>query len=226
MISYQATEKQIKHLLKQIIDLNQTNKRHKKIGKRIFRGRSTSIADDFENMFAIMLDGLLPDKYSIFVDYPISYKIRGRHRTKTSYPDIAVIANDRMLALIIELKIDLGYLPHDWTHRTAQEITHLRKARLVSYKTNVGTDKAQKRSLDVRPDIPRAIVVLTGQNDHGKLNRFLKQPNCFVFSKDIHPNDIWINDTNRDDTLTKIIENKGNIESWKAFANFLDDNLN
>jgi hypothetical protein len=216
---------QIKNLLKQIIDLNQSSKRQKKIGKRIFRGRSASIANDFENMFARMLDALLPDKYSIFVDYPISYKIRGRHRTKTSYPDLAVIANDRVLAGIIELKIDLGYLPHDWTHRTAQEITHLRKAKLVSYKTNVGTDKAQKRSLNVSPDLPRAIVVLTGQNDHGKLNRFLKQRNCFVLSKDIHPNDIWINDTNRDDSLRRIIENKDNIESWKAFANFLDDNF-
>ena len=226
MIPEKLVKEKIEQLITHVIDLNQANKDHKKIGKRLFRGRAASISNEFENMFASLLDDLLPDKYLIFIDYPISYQIQSQQRKKTSYPDIAIIEEDKILSGIIELKIDLGYLSQDWLQRTTQEVKQLRRATHLSYNTNIGTDGSESRKLDIKPSLPRAIVVLTGKNDHGKHNAFFNQSNCFVLSKDIHPNDKKINQTNRKEILKKIFNNEDNKNSWRGFAYFLNEHFN
>ena len=220
-----STETEIKNLLKDVVQLFQEKKKSKKISARVQRGRASSIANEFEDRFATLLEKALPYKYSIFVDYPLSYKVEGRKRYKTSYPDVAIIRDSSVLVGIIELKIDLGYLPRGWADKTKAEFEHLCKAEKIRYKTDIGTDKAMVKELSVARELHKATVVLTGKNDHRRLLGFSKQENCFVLSRNIHPNDYAINDSNKIHFVEKIISDPDNIKSWRKFAEFLNDNF-
>lgn len=215
-------EKELMNLLQDIVELFQSRKRAKKISKRIQRGRAQSIASEFEDRFARFLEMVLPEKYSILVDYPLSYEIDGRKRRKTSYPDIAIVRDGQMLEGIIELKIDLGYLRRDWIKESKAEFTYLQKAHKVKYKTDVGTDKAEQREFTVSRNFHRAIVVVTGKNDHGRLEVFRRQENCYVLSSNIHPNDYTIHYSNKGDFVRRIGSHKENRKDWKALAEFLN----
>jgi hypothetical protein len=223
MITEKSVKIKIEKLLEEVIELYQTGKQVKKMGKRIFRGRAVPIANAFENKFAQLLDAILPERYSIFVDYPLSYKTTNKTRKKTSYPDLAIIENGYLLAGIIELKIDLGYLSEDWEKKTSKETKFLRKAKTVSYK-KIHINKAGEREskvLKIKPNFPRAVVILTGQNDHGRLKEFLEKENRFVLSMHIHPNSDEINKANLKEIINNIFKDKVNKKEWKKLANFL-----
>ena len=208
---------EIQDLLKDIIQLYQEKKRNKKISERIHRGRAPSIASDFEERFAVLLERVLPAKYSFFVDYPISYKIADRSRKKTSYPDIAIIEDDSVLTGIVELKIDLGYLAKDWITKTKTEFDHLSKAGIVQYTGGTRTEKRIPRTLRVAPTLRRVVVVLSDQNHHGRLANFLRQDNCFILSHKIHPNDVPTNDS----VEKAFLQNMTRDQDIEKFTKFL-----
>ena len=212
---------EIKYLLEDIIRLYQEKKENKKISQRIQRGRASSIANDFEERFAVFLEKVLPDKYSFLVDYPISYNITGRGRKKTSYPDISIVKDESVLAGIIELKIDLGYLADDWVTKSKTEFDNLRKAAVIQYTAGIRTEKRRpKKTLIVPQTLCKAVVVLSDQNDHGRLNRFLTQDNCFILTRNIHPNDVPINDSVGKTVLERITRHQDVEKLTKFLHNF------
>ncbi|MDO8550084.1 MAG: hypothetical protein Q7S39_08055 [Ignavibacteria bacterium] len=195
-----------------IIKLYQVSKKRKQISERIIRGRNNSISSLFEERVAKYLDGFLTKSYTIYVDYPISYSIKTRKRKKTSYPDICIVKNNRILSGIIELKIDLGYLSPEWTKKTFSEFVSLQKSPGVTFSRGI---------LQVRHPLARAILILTSKNDHGRLTRFHKQSKCkvFVLSRNIHPNDIKRSSI-KSATL-QIVSDTVNLKNWNDFTNFI-----
>jgi len=212
---------EVKALIAEMIDAAQRNKVKKSISERIVRGRAPSLSYEFEEGFARLLAVALPQRYKILIDYPMSYEVEGKGRKKTSYPDIAIVRDSKVLTGIIELKIDLGYLREGWVESSASSLSDLRNATEVTFKTDVGRTAGEKVKVTVDPDLQRAIVLLTGINDHGRLPGFVVQPNCFVLSSNVHPNGPEITESNRAQFLDKIHSDVTNQETWRKFARFL-----
>jgi hypothetical protein len=195
-----------------LIKLYQVSKKEKQIGARIVRGRNNSISSSFEERVGKYLDAVLPYSYNIYLDFPISYHVRTRNRKKTLYPDILIVKNNKILSGIIELKIDLGWLSSEWTKKTLSEFIGLQKSLEVT--SSLGT-------LRVRRSLPRAILLLTSKNDHGRLSRFLTHCKCkvFVLSRNIHPNDI--ESSSVQNSTRQISSDPVNLKNWNDFANFI-----
>lgn len=142
-----SVEVEVRNLLEEMVELFQERKKSKKISERSHRGRAISAANEFEGKIAVLLEKALPDKYSFLVDYPLSYNTEGGKGHKTCYPDVAIVKDSSVLVAIIDLKIDLGYLPPDWVNTSRVEFENLSKAERVGYKINIGTDKATGKEL-------------------------------------------------------------------------------
>jgi len=221
-------DQEIKDLLEKTVELFQERKISKRVSERIQRGRAVSIASEFEERFAILLERVLPANYLVLIDYPISYTVDDRKRRKTSYPDIAIVRNTQELVGIIELKIDLGYLKRGWVEKANSDFELLRTAGKATYKTDIGTPKAKARDISVARDLRRAVIVLTGANDHKRLLAFReRQENCYVLcSKDNrHPNDYSIDAYNRAAFLEKVFSDPQNQQEWQNLGTFLHDSF-
>jgi hypothetical protein len=229
---------EIKGLLKQIIYWNLEIKKNKKINDRVLRGRSSSISNFFEDKFATMLGNILPSNYNIFVDYPISYKISQGDRSKTSYPDIMIVkdyntesnVSNGLLAAIIELKIDLGWLNEDLFKTKLEQFNTLRSVNKVSFNLDVGTMHRNIKTLSVKDDFPLAVVLLTRQNHSERFPDFKKNvekenSHCYVLSSEFHPRGYKIDESNKDDYLNKIYKDEENIENWKGLGDFFNNNF-
>lgn len=207
--------------MKRIIEANVINKGNMKIGNRSLRGRTISISDKFEEEFALFLEEILPTKYSFLIDFPLSYHVNGRTRKKTTYPDIAIVENASVLAGVLELKIDLGFLRKGWAKDWNRNLAELSAAKEVSYRTSPRTGKKGKVRMSVLPDLPRAIVLLTANNDHKRLGLLTQKCKCHILSMHIHPRSRSITELNLKSKLQKICSDSDNCAHWQDLATYL-----
>lgn len=215
---------EVKKLIGDTIDLFLKKKNSKRISKRVRRGRAASIASEFEERFAIFLENILPPEFSIFIDYPMSYRISNVKRTKTFYPDIALI-KDHILVGIIELKIDLGWLRKDWTRKQKSDFKNLRDVKHVTYKAADRANKKNSAKLKIGNNLNRMVVLLTDENDHDRLEVFKEKENCFILCSGVHLNDPKITEKTKKQTIQSISSNKENRKNWSALSEYLDANF-
>ncbi|MDZ4262861.1 MAG: hypothetical protein U1B30_11100 [Pseudomonadota bacterium] len=195
-------------LIEKILKIFSEKKNNKKISNRIVRGRASASADAFEEELAKLIEKHVPEPINILVDYPISYKLMGAVRAKTIYPDIALVCERTILA-IIEAKIDLGFLKDDWAKNRSEMFKGFKSANDIS-----GYTISEKFS--------SCCVVLTAKNDHGRLDDFLEQPInpiVLILEDHLHPNDDnLVNDIGYFDRVTSCSKNH---EQWKLLESFL-----
>jgi len=216
-------EAEIRKLLRDVMKLCEVKRESKKKSERVRRGRMPSIANEFEDRFAALLERVLPKRYSMLVDYRVSHRV-GK-QMKTYYPDVSIVRNGSVLAGIIELKVDLGYTKGEWLAKSKESFRSLRKARTVQYRRESGTTNKETDTLEVARDLCRAVVILSGKNDHGKLPLLMKEKDSFVLSSNVHPKSYEIDSSNQQRFLRQIAGDRENRKNWRAFAAFLRDSF-
>jgi len=187
------------------------SKKNKKLSTRITRGRSTASSNEFEEEIAKLIEKNTNHKLIIYVDYPLSLPKNKDERVKTIYPDIILIKDKEILA-ILEVKIDLGYLSADWSQNRKIILEKLKKSKIV----NINNFK-----YTISKKFTTATVLLTERNDHKKVIDFRKNhENTFalISQNSIHPNNEITDIKSYIDEITK---DKVNHENWKSFYNFL-----
>lgn len=218
-------EAEIRKLLRDVMKWCEVKRESKEISKRVRRGRMPSIANELEDRFAVLLERVLPKRYSMAVDQPISYRPANQGRAKISYPDVAIVRDSSLLVGIIELKVDLGYTKREWVAESKRSFRSLRKVRTVEFRTESGTTNKTTVTLEVARDLHRAVVIMSGKNDHGKLPLFMRQKDSFVLSSNVHPKGYEINSSNQERFLKEIAGDSENRKNWRAFAKFLRDSF-
>ena len=203
--------------IRRAVDIFFDKKEAKIVTRRIKRGRSASSASEIEELFARAVASAIPKEYKLLVDYPISYKPTPRSKTKTIYPDIAVI-RDGVIVGIIEFKNDLGYLPKGWSRKNEKIYEELRNSKQAIYKNDVGLPDSYKVTLKIRKGLKMCVVVLTDHNDHGKMIRFKKINKCYVLTTGIHPNS---HKTHIDDKREIVKTLSKNSNGWDKFMKYL-----
>lgn len=148
----------------------------------------------------------------ILVDYPISYKLEDIPRAKTIYPDITLVRENTILA-IIEAKIDLGFLKDDWASNRGDTLEALKSS---------GEITIDRTAVSVAKTFSSCCVVLTAQNNRGRLAGFLEQPInpiVLILEDHLHPNDD--NVLSDDGYFSRVTACSENHKQWAALENFL-----
>lgn len=203
-----------KDFVSSTVNIFADKKAKKEIGKdhRIWRGRAPSASPELEELLSLVVADEIPKDFSLLVDYPLSYKVSGK-RAKTIYPDITVIKHVTIVG-IIEFKIDLGYLPKDWSEKSLAIFGELKEAKNIKYKKHVGTPKAEESSLSVSDALKRCVVVLTKANDHNRIADFQKSNNCFILCGGEHPNS---HDLSMETIKQSIMNSKNDCEKFVTY---------
>jgi len=202
----------------EVVNIFFKKKRNKDISNRIKRGRSATSSAEIEDLLSKAIANAIPNNYQLLVDYPISYKPSKSQRTKTIYPDISIIKN-KSLKGIIEFKIDLGYLPENWSLKNQNSFREMINAKSAYYKLGVGVPKQIPQILIIPKGLKRCVVILSAKNDHGHIAEFKrKNKPCYVLVSGKHPNS---HEIEMKDKLSFIEELAQNSSGWNSFINYL-----
>jgi len=201
--------------VRRCVSLFREAKKKKMISPRVTRGRAGSCSSACEDLIALAISEMIPNEYKLLVDYPLTVRHGNGQRAKTAYPDVAVLYN-RTLAGVIEIKVDLGYLPEDWSKQSGGMFSQLQQATSLTYRTNVGTVNNEVISISPAKEMDRIVVVLSGLNDHGRLDA-IKQANsvCFVLMPQHHPNSYYVDANNLEKFITAIADDPRGWDSLK-----------
>lgn len=172
---------------KSLIYLIKENDRIKKEYKReknnVILGRKFQLGSIFQYELAKEL--FQKTDYTALVDYPISFKYRGKN--KTLYPDILILKGGKLKG-VIEVKIDLGYLKIDhfgieynkktkkYKYKISKNKFRKNYANLLSsdkfsykYKQN---DKKERRFVNIPRNTVKIMIIVTKHNDHNRYDYF------------------------------------------------------
>lgn len=210
---------EIYKLIYDMINLFEEKQRAKCISERAQRGRISPAGNDFEDRFAKSLMTVLPTEYRILVDYPLTYRPENSGRAITVYPDIIVVHGD-IIKCILELKIDLGYAKDKWLIEKQNKFNDFRKLEKVSYLLSNGNKRKQKQELKVTNNTEIAFVILSAENDHGKVAHISGDMNCFILLSNFHPNNPNLN-CNKKITMIRGEDNSNQI-GWGNLKKFLN----
>lgn len=175
---------------------------------RISRGRKHSISSKTEDLIAHYLKENLRNKELTFlVDYPITFKSRtektkkGEPKSKTIYPDIAIVCNNTIVN-VIDVKMDLGFKRNikEFLDTALETVNDLREIKTATYKKIDELNNKTKESYPIHfsNDLKWHIVVVSNQNISEKKreeNKNIIKDTCFesplnyyVLSSGRHPN--------------------------------------
>jgi len=192
-------------------------KEGKCISGRVKRGRAATSSAELEDLLAKAVADAIPKEYNILVDYPMSYNPSSRKRTKTIFPDIAIV-KDNTLRGIIEFKSDLGYLQKNWSKQNKVLFEKFRQSKYATYKDDVGSP-GSKEILKIRKGLKRCVAVLTDRNEHGKMPKFRKDNKCFVLTTgEYHPNSHKVPIEEKDRIINDLALNSS---GWDKFMKYL-----
>jgi hypothetical protein len=175
--------------------------------KRIFRGESSSIASETEDLFACYLIGCLPRETMIFINQTITTGT-GEERLRIK-PDL-IITQNRIITAILDLKMDLGYkrneFPDYWRQR--DDLILSLRGKEFSLFIKSGAYRKKRAVLNFASDAKLLFVLVSDQNINPKLLTPVlemkgKMPNSdlFILSHKIHPNQY---EMSVDDVIRKI----------------------
>jgi hypothetical protein len=186
-----------KEFINEIISFYKNANERAKIKPNIHRGRIHSIYSLVEDFFGVYIDNLLQENneyfqnnFEILIDYPFVCKAG---KTKTFYPDIAVIKNNVIIKLF-DIKMDLGwnrnFLPFCEEKSNFMEL--LLKNKIVEIRKN-----NQKLIYQVSPLIKYNIVLISNENISKKdrennIENISKNENLniYILTEGVHLNNI------------------------------------
>jgi len=203
-------ESSVIQVIENMVDTFKRKAAARKISERIRRGRRSASSGEFEEELAKLLEKQTPKGISFLVDYPLSFKISSDKKAKRIHPDIAVIQSG-ILMVIVEAKIDLGYLGADWARERVKTITQLKSA---------GTVRNHSDEYSVSQKLEFATVILTARN-HPENRSLIEPANPFILVSEHfdHPNDDRINSK---DYIEKIRTHPVHLD-WERLENFVNN---
>ncbi|HWT01580.1 MAG TPA: hypothetical protein VN256_15135 [Pyrinomonadaceae bacterium] len=203
----------VTRLIENMVEIFQRKKVSKAISERITRGRASASSSEFEEEVAALIATYTPRDINILVDYPISYWRPEFTKTKTFYPDIALIRANSLIA-IVEAKIDLGYLPADWTKKRKATLRQLHSAAKVT---------RNREPLTVSERLITAGVVLSTRNHPERWPMFVEEVDnaVFLISKEHrHPNDP-LDESARPTYIANVRTDKIHLEQWEKLERLI-----
>jgi len=163
-------------------------KRKKMIASRVARGRAGSCSAECENLLAVAVSEILPQKYTLLVDYPLSISRQGAARAETFYPDIAILCENKLVG-VLEIKNDLGYMSEDWANKSGENLEKLQSTVSITYREDVNVPSSELHSIEPAKPMRHAVIVISGKNAHGRMAALQARHKCFILMPKHHPND-------------------------------------
>jgi hypothetical protein len=173
-----------------VVNLYQNARKSKFEHSRIFRGRSSSISSQLEDLLALYLVKNSSKKYSYFVDQSI--KVVGTKNNK--YPDIVLFEKEKIFHLI-DVKADIG-----WNRNTMfdfceewNQIIETWKLKQFSLKTGE-TKELISGTFDENLKLHIVIISLKNSGkkileDKIQIDKKLKNIRLYILSDGVHPNE-------------------------------------
>lgn len=187
---------------RKLIELYVNARKPKYYNPNIQRGRSTSVASDFEDLTAlfIALNNPLPCDY--FVDQPLRFT-----GTTTKYPDIVIQQDNGEIKDLIDVKADIGWNRNGMYPLCEAWETRIEKVKGTSTQFKQGTTKTLHEG-QFSNDLTYHVLVASAENasqqllkDHAKVLATMTNVQLYILSDGIHPNSYKYNQA---DTLQHI----------------------
>jgi hypothetical protein len=195
---------------RKLIELYFNSREPKYYNPNIFRGRSTSISSELEDLTALFIALNNPNSCNYFTDQPMKF-----HGSKTKYPDIVIQHENKVIYDLVDMKADTGWnrdgmlaFCEEWE----QCIGSIQgtETHFVNGKTK---EKLKgKFSTDLKYHVVVATEVNSGKKifeDYELVKEKCSNVKLYILSKGLHPNHYGLS---QDDVLSNISINNSEFD--------------
>lgn len=187
---------------KKLIELYFNSREPKYYNPNIFRGRSTSISSELEDLTALFIALNNPDSCNYFTDQPLRFQ-----GSKTKYPDIVIQHENKVIYDLVDMKADTGWNRDGMLEFCAEWEGYIESVK--GKETQFINGKTKERHCgEFSMDLKYHVVVATEENSGKKILEDYKLVNekfinveLYILSKGIHPNSYSLS---QDEILKKI----------------------
>ena len=204
-----------KEYFRKLIELYHQSRDPKYYNPNIYRGRSSSISSELEDLTALFIALNNPHQCNYFADQPIKFE-----GSTTKYPDIVIQNKDGCIKNLIDVKTDIG-----WNREGMYSFCAEWEKRIESVK---GTDTEFRKGKNKEKLVGRFsdelkyhILIISKINsgrkiesDHKKVKDEMKNVFLYLLSDKIHPNNY---DFSQEATLNRININNQEFERLFSF---------
>jgi hypothetical protein len=174
---------------RKLIELYFDSREPKYYNPNIFRGRSTSVSSELEDLTALFLALNNPNQCNYFTDQPVKFE-----GSTTKYPDIVIQQADGVIYDLVDMKADTGWNRDgmlkfclEWEERI--ELVKGTSTVFVNGKTK------KKHEGSFSPNLKYHVVVASEVNsgkkildDYEEVKEQCTNVELYLLSKGIHPN--------------------------------------
>lgn len=195
---------------RKLIELYFNAREPKYYNPNIFRGRSTSISSELEDLTALFIALNNPNPCNYFTDQPLKFS-----NAKTKYPDIVIQHENEVIYDLVDMKADTGWnrdgmlkFCKEWEQYI--ESVQGKETQFVNGKTK--NKHTGKFSDNLKYHVVVATEVNSGKKileDYESVKKQCKNVELYILSKGIHPNNY---DLSPDEVLKKIIINNSEFD--------------
>lgn len=180
-----------KEYFRKLIELYFSAREPKFYNPNIYRGRSTSVSSELEDLTALFIALNNPNSCNYFTDQPIKFE-----GSTTKYPDIVIQNNDKsgVIRNLVDTKADTGWnrdgmlsFCKEWNQRVASV-----KGKETKF-SNGKTKLIQEGKFS--DDLHYHVVVVTEINsgkqileDYKTIKETLENVSLYILSSGVHPN--------------------------------------
>ena len=204
-----------KEYFRKLIELYHQSRDPKYYNPNIYRGRSSSISSELEDLTALFLALNNPHQCNYFTDQPIRFE-----GSTTKYPDIVVQDKDGIIKNLIDVKTDIG-----WNREGMYLFCTEWEKRIESVKgteTEFRKGKSKEKLVGKFSDeLKYHILVISKINsgkqiesDYKKVKVEMKNVFLYILSDKIHPNNYELLQV---ETLNQININNQEFERLFSF---------
>lgn len=187
---------------RKLIELYVNSREPKYYNPNIFRGRSTSISSELEDLTAFFIALNNPDSCNYFTDQPLKFQ-----EPKTKYPDIVIQHENNVIYDLVDMKADTGWnrdgmlkFCKEW--EDCIESAKGKETHFINGKTK--EKHCGKFSKNLKYHVVVATEVNSGKKileDYELVNEQCTNVELYILSKGIHPNSYSLS---QDEILKKI----------------------
>ncbi|GBE15193.1 hypothetical protein BMS3Abin14_01247 [bacterium BMS3Abin14] len=207
-----------KEYFRKLIELYSESRETKYYNPNIFRGRSSSISSQLEDLTALFIALNNPDHCTYYIDQPVRFG-----SSKTRYPDIVIQNGDKTIENLIDVKADIGW-NRDGMYKFCMEWEDRIKAVQGTETTFTDGKSKEKRHGKFSKRLKYHVLIATLENsgktlknDHDKIKNECSNVNLYLLSDGQHPNTYGLT---QQDVLDKI--NIQDDEFRRFFENLKD----
>ena len=204
-----------KEYFRKLVELYHQSRDPKYYNPNIYRGRSSSISSELEDLTALFIALNNPHQCNYFTDQPIRFE-----GSSTKYPDIVIQNKDGIIKNLIDVKTDIG-----WNRKGMYSFCMEWERRIKSVKgteTEFRKGKSKEKLIGKFSDeLKYHILVISKINsgkqiesDYKKVKVEMENVFLYILSDKIHPNNY---EFSQEETLNYININDQEFERLLSF---------